>query len=67
MKEIYKVVIRGRKLESPDLRLLLARAVREKRDLDRRLRVSSGAGRVSGAGWTCADPDPAAYATGLLR
>jgi hypothetical protein len=35
MKRIYSVMIKGRTLESRDLRELLARAVTEKRKLDR--------------------------------
>jgi hypothetical protein len=38
MERIYKVTIHGRKLESCDLRQLLARAVTEKRNMDNRLR-----------------------------
>lgn len=37
MKQIYQVVIKGRTLESRDLKELLARAVSAKRDSDRRL------------------------------
>ncbi len=36
MQEIFTVTIQGRKLESRDLRQLLARAVREKRGLKKR-------------------------------
>jgi hypothetical protein len=36
--QIYRVTIRGRKLESRNLRELLARAVSEKRNMDRKLR-----------------------------
>ncbi len=43
--QIYRVTIRGRKLESRNLRDLLARAVSEKRSIDRRLRICPGAGR----------------------
>jgi hypothetical protein len=39
MNSIYQVTIRGRKFESRDLRKLLARAVAEKRSIDRRLRL----------------------------
>ena len=38
MNGIYQVTVRGRKLESRDLRKLLARAVAEKRNMDQRLR-----------------------------
>jgi len=38
MSRIYQVTIRGTKLESKDLKKLLARAVHEKRDMDRRVR-----------------------------
>ena len=48
MREVYKVTIRGRKLEGLDLRQLLARAVREKRNLDERLRIASVAARWNG-------------------
>ena len=37
MKQVYRVVIKGRTLESRDLKELLARAVSAKRDSDRRL------------------------------
>jgi len=39
MNGIYQVTVRGRKLESRDLRKLLARAVAEKRNMDQRLRL----------------------------
>jgi hypothetical protein len=39
MDIIYQVTIHGRKLESRDLRLLLARAVTEKRNMDSRTRL----------------------------
>jgi hypothetical protein len=39
MERTYQVTIHGRKLESRDLRLLLARAVTEKRNMDRRIRL----------------------------
>jgi hypothetical protein len=39
MNGIYQVTVRGRKLESRDLRKLLARAVAEKRAMDQRLRL----------------------------
>jgi hypothetical protein len=56
MNGIYQVTVRGRKLESRDLRKLLARAVAEKRSMDQRLRLFaslhrdalSGSGTVSG-------------------
>jgi hypothetical protein len=41
MKEIYRITIRGKILESRDLRKLLAMAVTEKREIDRRLEISS--------------------------
>jgi hypothetical protein len=37
MSKIYYVTIKGRTLESRDLRELLARAVSEKRNLDRKV------------------------------
>lgn len=57
MNGIYQVTVRGRKLESRDLRKLLARAVAEKRSMDQRLRLFtslhrdalSGSGTVSGS------------------
>ena len=42
MGEIYRITIHGRTLESKDLRRLLARAVTEKRSVDRRRRVLAG-------------------------
>jgi len=39
MNEIYRVKIRGQVLESRDMKKLLARAVAEKRALDRRFRL----------------------------
>jgi hypothetical protein len=56
MNIVYQVTVRGRKFESRDLRKLLARAVAEKRSMDRRLRLLksldrsalSGLGTVSG-------------------
>ena len=41
MHTIYQVTIHGRTLESRDLRRLLARAVSEKRIMDRRLQLFS--------------------------
>ncbi len=38
MRNIYRVTIHGRVLESRDLRQLLARAVSEKRGMDQRFR-----------------------------
>jgi hypothetical protein len=57
MNGIYQVTIRGRKLESRDLRKLLARAVAEKRAMDHRLRlfaslqreILSGSGEAAGS------------------
>jgi len=60
MNIIYQVTVRGRKLESRDLRKLLARAVAEKRSMDQRLRLfgSLQGGILSGtsniAGSLCA-------------
>ena len=39
MNSIYQVTVHWRKLESRDLRKLLARAVAEKRNMDQRLRL----------------------------
>ncbi len=47
MNKIYYVIIQGRTLESRDLRTLLARAVAEKRNLDRRLRQARPHERAS--------------------
>jgi len=54
MNGIYQVTVRGRKLESRDLRKLLARAVAEKRNMDQRLRLfpSLQTGAMSGTGRT---------------
>ena len=42
MNKIYYVNIKGRTLESRDLRELLARAVSEKRNLDRKAHLQEG-------------------------
>jgi hypothetical protein len=42
MRAIYRVTIHGRTLESGDLQKLLARAVQEKRNMDRILKSQSG-------------------------
>ena len=61
MNAIYQVTVRGRKLESRDLRKLLARAVAEKRTMDHRLRLSapiqvqSLSCASAGSGRLCAD------------
>ena len=51
MNNIYQVTVRGRRLESRDLRKLLARAVAEKRGMDERLRLfmSLHNGRLPGS------------------
>lgn len=41
MRAIYRVTIHGRTLESGDLQKLLARAVQEKRNMDRILQSQS--------------------------
>jgi hypothetical protein len=41
MNQIYQVTVHGRRLESRDLRKLLAMAVAEKRSMDRRMRLSA--------------------------
>jgi hypothetical protein len=41
MGKIYYVMIKGRTLESRNLKELLARAVTEKRNLDRKARIRS--------------------------
>jgi hypothetical protein len=40
MQQIYQVTIRGKVLESRDLRKLLSRAVFEKKMMDRRFRLN---------------------------
>ncbi|MBM3790778.1 MAG: hypothetical protein FJW35_10590 [Acidobacteria bacterium] len=42
MDRIYRVVVRGKTIESRDVRKLLARAVAEKRALDLRFRLRLG-------------------------
>jgi hypothetical protein len=56
MNDIYQVTVRGRRLESRDLRKLLARAVAEKRSIDERLRLSVALhnGRLPGSAGTLA-------------
>jgi hypothetical protein len=39
MNTVYRITVRGRRLESRDLRKLLAQAVAEKRIMDQRLRL----------------------------
>jgi hypothetical protein len=56
MRMIYRIKVRGKTLESRDLRKLLARAVAEKRTMDRRLSYFlqpslSGLANVDGAGY----------------
>ncbi len=46
MNKMYYVIIKGRTLESRDLKALLARAVAEKRNLDRRLRQARSTERA---------------------
>jgi hypothetical protein len=41
MRRIYRTTIHGQVLESRNLRHLLARAVSEKREMDRKLRIFS--------------------------
>lgn len=41
MKQIYRTTIHGQILESRNLRHLLARAVSEKREMDRKMRIFS--------------------------
>ena len=63
MDKIYYVIIKGRTLESRDLKELLARAVAEKRNLDRRSRLQTRfCGPVNGgnASSLCADAGRAA-------
>ncbi len=42
MNKVYYVIIRGRTLESRDLKELLARAVSHKRNLDRKAALQAG-------------------------
>jgi hypothetical protein len=42
MNKIYHVIIKGKTLESRDLKELLARAVSEKRNLDRKFQYQTG-------------------------
>ena len=56
MNVIYQVTVRGQRLESRDLRKLLARAVAEKRIMDQRLRISGVLHTGSLAG-SCPLPD----------
>ena len=42
MNAIYQITIQGRTLESRDLKKLLARAVSEKRDMDRKIQSRAG-------------------------
>jgi hypothetical protein len=46
MSTIYQVTVHGRKLESRDLRKLLARAVAEKRSMDQRLRLFTSPDKI---------------------
>jgi len=54
MNDIYQVTVRGQRLESRDLRKLLARAVAEKRSMDERFRlfISLHKDRLSGSAGT---------------
>jgi len=45
MNDIYQVTVRGKRMESRDLRKLLARAVAEKRTMDQRLRLFASLNR----------------------
>ncbi len=67
MKDIYQITIYGRILESRDLRQLLARAVREKRSMDQKLRTTSSARILLLNAWSSADSRQAACALGTLR
>jgi len=49
MRAIYRVTIHGRTLESADVRKLLARAVVEKRNMDRVFRCASSSSGVRAA------------------
>ena len=67
MTDIYQVTIRGRRLESRDLKQLLARAVREKRSLDQRLRITPSSGVSVSHSWRGAVPAGPDWAVGSLR
>ena len=62
MREVYQVTIHGRKLESCDLRQLLARAVREKKNLDRKLRISSSVVKSAAQVWNYTGSRSTAFA-----
>lgn len=55
MKKVYYVMIKGRTLESHDLKELLARAVSEKRNSDRKFRLQAASCRMT----------PVEYASGV--
>ncbi|HYK88552.1 MAG TPA: hypothetical protein VE398_07265 [Acidobacteriota bacterium] len=67
MEDIYQVTIHGRKLESRNLRELLARAVREKRSADRRFRTALSANAIHLSGWGCAGSGLPAFVLGESR
>ncbi len=67
MRDIYRVTIHGRMLESRDLRQLLARAVREKRSMDQKLRTASSARISLLDAWRCRDSRQAEFALGTSR
>ena len=56
MKKVYYVMIKGRMLESRDLKELLARAVSEKRNSDRKFRL-----QTASRGLTSAENGTAVY------
>ncbi len=66
MMDIYRVIIHGRKLESRDLKQLLARAIREKKSLDQKLLVSLGASK-SVQSWSCSGPAAATCGAGVSQ
>jgi hypothetical protein len=53
MNKIYYVVIKGRTLESRDLKELLARAVNEKRNQDRKVLLQARMNASDPRGNTC--------------
>jgi hypothetical protein len=67
MSQIYQITIHGRKMEGRDLRQLLARAVREKRNLDARLRISARRECHDSISWSCVDSIPVTCVMGALQ
>jgi hypothetical protein len=66
MQDIYRVTVCGRTLESRNLKQLLSRAVSEKRNMDRRLRLFSGLERNMPGGSSLLTGNTGAHAAGLI-